>query len=104
MSLCSGAEGKLTGLKAGINKSNADGKCVRLVIYSTNYSVIGFHWRSESQTNKANLWSFKLYRVHCNALNLSHVFKFSGMSILKDRIQVKRERKGTFAVVPLCSP
>ena len=28
---------KLIGLKAGINKSNADGKCVRLVIYSTNY-------------------------------------------------------------------
>ena len=30
------AEYKLIGLKARINKSNADGKCVRLVIYSTN--------------------------------------------------------------------
>ena len=36
MSLCSRTEYKLIGLKAGINKSNADEKCVRLVIYSTS--------------------------------------------------------------------
>ena len=53
---------------------------------------------SENVAKKLNLSRFKCHRVYLELLNLSNVDDFSCSCILKDFIQVQKE-KGQFVVV-----
>ena len=53
---------------------------------------------SENVAKKMNLRSFKLNRVYLDPLNMSNVGDFSWSLILKDFIQVQKE-KGKFVIV-----
>ena len=53
---------------------------------------------SENVAKKLNLPHFKCYRVYLKLLNFSNVGDFSWSCILKDFIQVQKE-KGEFVVV-----
>ena len=56
-------------------------------------SLSNYNDSSENVAKKTNLHPFKLCRVYLDLLNLSNVGDFSWSWILKDFVQVQKERQ-----------
>ena len=69
-----------------------------LVVYLSTLRSLSNDDGSESVALKMNLRSFNLYRVHLDLLNMSNAGDFSWSSILKDFVQVQKEKR-EFVVV-----
>ena len=61
--------------------------------FRVRISLSNYNDSSENVAKKTNLHPFKLCRVYLDLLNLSNVGDFSWSWILKDFVQVQKERQ-----------